>query len=109
MKYWHCYATTFGDDKRKFRLGCLTECMRHIQELNKTYIPMLPEHKEYMLKVIGEKEASCKKEFDQNNKIYFDSPADVGAIPPASSVPFSPSLEFIPPGYMNMINSPSPS
>jgi hypothetical protein len=83
--------------------------MRCIEELKKTYIPMLPEHKEYMLKVIGEKEAFCKKEFDQNNKVYFSTAADAGAIPPMNPVPFSPSLEFIPPGYMNMINSPSPS
>lgn len=82
--------------------------MKCIDELKKKYLPMLPEHKEFMLRLIGEKESFCNKEFEQNNKVYFDSPADPGSIPPINPIPFAPSLEFIPEGYMNMINTPTP-
>lgn len=70
---------------------------------------MLPEHKDFMYKVISDKQEFCKSQFEKNNKIYFETPADVGAIPPMNPIPFSPSLEFIPAGYMNMINSPTAS
>ena len=62
-----------------------------------------------MQKLVGHKEDSYTQEFEENSKIYFLTPADIGAIPIVNPIPLVPPLEFTPPNYMTMINTPIPS
>lgn len=90
------------------RLGCLVQCQQCVERVRKEYLNSLPEHRAYMASIIDRKEELCAQEFADNSKIYFLSPADVGAIPPVSPIAIVPTLEYLPPGYMNMINAPRP-
>jgi hypothetical protein len=57
-----------------------------------------------MNKFMSAKLDHCQKEFADNSKVYFDSPCEPSSIPPLNPTPFTPALEFVMPGYMEMIN-----
>ena len=107
VNYWYYYSLSFGDDL-KMRLGCLSQCKEKAAKLRKEFLDALPEHKAFMSKVIGSKEAHANQEFENNSKITFETPAELASIPPLNAVQFAPPLEFLPIGYMNMINAPKP-
>jgi len=80
--------------------------MERIAKLEKDYVNTLPEHKAFITKVVSPKVDVCEEELELNDKVYRDSAASIGEIPPLGPIPFAPPLEFMPPNYMNMINSP---
>lgn len=90
------------------RLGCLEQCRAKIAELTTKYFAALPPHKEYMSRFLNAMSDVCTQEFTDNSKIYFETPAEPGALPPVSTVSLAAPLEFMPVGYMNMINCPQP-
>ena len=71
------------------------------------YLKTLPEHSAFLSKVIGSKEDVINQEFADNSKIYHVAVADIGKIPPIQPVPILPSLDYMLPGYMDMINAPT--
>ena len=71
------------------------------------YLKALPEHSAFLSKVIGSKEDVINQEFADNSKIYHVAVADIGKIPPIQPVPILPSLDYMLPGYMDMINAPT--
>lgn len=100
-------AEVLSDEERRLRLGCLKQCGICANKLRSEYLGSLPEHRAFLEKGVGAKEDLCAREFEENSKIYFMTPAEVGAIPPLLAVPFAPPLEYMVPGYMNMVNAPT--
>ena len=91
------------------KLGCLEQCKAKMADLAKDYFKPLPQHKDFMSRFLNSMQDVCTQEFSDNSKIYFETPAEPGVIPPVSSVSLAPPLEFMPTGYMNLINCPQPT
>jgi hypothetical protein len=113
INYWYYYGQSFSspddynEEKTGMKLGCLKQCQVKMEKMEVEFIKTLPEHSAFLAKVIGSKKEVIAQEFADNSKIYHVAVADIGKIPPLQPVPILPSLDYMLPGYMDMINAPT--